>query len=508
MYKESGAISTNDLKNIWRRRKWPMMIVSAILIGASVVLSMTLPAVYRSTATIIVQKPEIPEELLSSTVSEYIEYEIDSIKSDVLTSANLLKVARDTGVLVGQPDETELLEIASSMMDAISINYVTNERITDKGRVYIDTLAFTISVDDASPVNSRKIAAEIGGLFIEEAQSGRQERAAVASNFLSKEVDRLGQEVAGYEQKLSDLKQNNVGLLPDSAAYTLQLLDTAQRTLAEQQAAVKELKARQLDLEYRLSSESSANTELSIARAELIAAQQKYSEFHPDIARLKGRVRALEEAGSYGSPDDATGAGSSMSASSDPTATQLRSELSRVKSELGAAQSKLQSTEEKIAGFESRLQKSPEVERRYLALQRDYENSRLKLNELKNKLLDAQITEQLEQGQKATHFELFAPNSDGEQVKPNRKGIVILGAVLSLLAAILVGTLLEQMDTTVRGRSDIISIMHEEPLAVIPDLRFVSTVKDNKLSVSSAASIIVLMTLLVSGGGLLSLLYL
>jgi predicted RNase H-like nuclease (RuvC/YqgF family) len=197
-----------------------------------------------------------------------------------------------------------------------------------------------------------------------------------------------------------------------------------------------------------------------------------------------------------------------MSASSDPTATQLRSELSRVKSELGAAQSKLQSTEEKIAGFESRLQKSPEVERRYLALQRDYENSRLKLNELKNKLLDAQITEQLEQGQKATHFELFAPNSDGEQVKPNRKGIVILGAVLSLLAAILVGTLLEQMDTTVRGRSDIISIMHEEPLAVIPDLRFVSTVKDNKLSVSSAASIIVLMTLLVSGGGLLSLLYL
>lgn len=508
MDKESGAISTNDLKYIWRRRKWPMMIVSAVLIGASVVLSITLPAVYQSTATIIVQKPEIPEELLSSTVSEYIEYEIDSIKSDVLTSANLLNIARDTGNPAGQPDETELLEMSAAMMDGITIKYVTNERITDKGRVYIDTLAFTISVENASPVKSSDIATQLGELFIDEAQSRRLEKAAVASVFLSNEVDRLGLEVTGYESKLSDLKQNNVGLLPESSAYTLQLLDSAQRTLAEQQAAVKELKARQLDLEYRLSNEGNAHTELSIARAELISAQQKYSEFHPDVARLKGVIRALEESGSYASSGESSGSGQPMVGSSDPSAAPLRSELSRVKSELGAAQSKLQSTEEKIAGFENRLQKSPDVERRYLALQRDYENSRSKLNELKSKLLEAQITEQLEREQKATHFELFAPSSNGEQIKPNRKGIVLLGAVLSLLVAILVGTLLEQMDSTVRGRSDIVSIMREEPIAAIPDLRSVYRVKDSTPSFSSAASIMVLMALLVTGGGLFSQLYL
>lgn len=504
MDKESGAISTSDLKNIWRRRKWPMMIVSALIIAVSVALSVTLPAVYRSTATIIVQQPEIPEELLSSTVSEYIEYEIDSIKSDVLTSANLLKIARDTGILVGTPDEEELGRIASSLQDGISINYVTNERITDKGRVYIDTLAFTISVDNASPVVSREIVTRLGELFIDEAQSRRQERAAVASDFLASEVDRLGQEVSGYEKQLSDLKQNNVGLLPESASYTLQLLDSAQRALAEQQALVKELQARQSDIEYQLSAESSTNSELSMAKAQLIEAQQKYSEFHPDVVRLKGRIRALEEAGG-----DASSTGTaSTAASSDPAAAQLRTELSRVRSELGAARSKMSSTEEKIAGFESRLQKTPEVERQYLALQRDYENSRLKFNELKNKLLEAQITEQLEREQKATHFELFAPNGDGEQVKPNRQGIVLLGTVLSLLAALLVGTFLEQMDKTVRGRADIISIMHEEPMAIIPDLRSFSKPSENVLSFSSAASIAVLMALLVSGGGLFSQLYL
>ena len=89
---------------------------------------------------------------------------------------------------------------------------------------------------------------------------------------------------------------------------------------------------------------------------------------------------------------------------------------------------------QKINALESRLLKSPQVEREYLGLARDYENAVLKYREIKAKLMEAELAQELERGHKGERFSLIDPPTLPEQpIKPNRLAILFLGFIFSLI---------------------------------------------------------------------------
>jgi len=67
---EPGAI---DIFGALRRRKWMGVLVVFLGFGLSVAAALLWPPTYRSIATILIEEPDVPDDLVKSTVSVFAE---------------------------------------------------------------------------------------------------------------------------------------------------------------------------------------------------------------------------------------------------------------------------------------------------------------------------------------------------------------------------------------------------------------------------------------------------
>src|SRR5271154_1874113 len=72
----------------WRRRR-TFFTVSGIATVATLSLALFLPATYRSTATILIEQQEIPQELVRSVITSFADQRVQVISQRVMTTQNL-----------------------------------------------------------------------------------------------------------------------------------------------------------------------------------------------------------------------------------------------------------------------------------------------------------------------------------------------------------------------------------------------------------------------------------
>jgi hypothetical protein len=131
--------------------------------------------------------------------------------------------------------------------------------------------------------------------------------------------------------------------------------------------------------------------------------------------------------------------------------------------------------------LEQRLIDSPEVERKYRALIRDYDNAQLKYADVKAKLSEAKIGESLELGKQSEKFTIIEPPQLPEQpISPNRPAILILGVLLSGIAALGIVLLRESLDDAVYDRSTVLQLTGYMPIAVLPTMYTIEEISKNK----------------------------
>src|SRR6185436_13051661 len=84
-----GRSGLTGVLAIWSRRKWLAIIVFAgpVVAGASVISF--LPNVYRSTATVLVDRQQVPEAFVRSTVTSALETRLHTISQEVLSRSRL-----------------------------------------------------------------------------------------------------------------------------------------------------------------------------------------------------------------------------------------------------------------------------------------------------------------------------------------------------------------------------------------------------------------------------------
>src|SRR2546425_11982579 len=75
--------------DVWRRRKWIVVVVfSAVLVGASSLIE-SLPDLYRATATALVEREQVSEAFVRAPVTAELETRIQTIKEEVMSRARL-----------------------------------------------------------------------------------------------------------------------------------------------------------------------------------------------------------------------------------------------------------------------------------------------------------------------------------------------------------------------------------------------------------------------------------
>ena len=525
---EEQAKDFNDYLLMFRRRGKPMLASAGILFLIVVAVAILWPSKYRSTATILIEEQEIPQDLVRSTISSYADQRIQVITQQVMTRANLTQVIEKYALYPGYRRTHTNEETLDRLGKDIKLDIVKADVVDQRsGTKTTATIAFTLSYDGESPAVAQKVANELVSLYLNENLKNREQKTAETSSFLAEEAAKLSEHISDVEKKLAAFKSKNMGRLPELTQLNMQLRDRTDNELKEVERQLLSLDERKFYLESQLAQIKPNTPMISAAgerildpgerlkslqaqyaslsgvyspnhpdivkmrreieslkretgggadaeepakkllalRAELAAARDKYSDDHPDIVRLKKSVAALEAE----QASSASAKPSRPAKPENPAYIALQAQLEATLSEMKSLRTKQAELRGKSASYEMRLVQTPQVEREYLDLTRDQETSVARYREIKTKQMQAQISQELEKDRKGERFSLIDPPQLPEKPSsPNRPAILLLGFVLSMGGGIASAAVLENVDASIRSSKALAGLLQAPVLAVIP----------------------------------------
>jgi hypothetical protein len=164
------------------------------------------------------------------------------------------------------------------------------------------------------------------------------------------------------------------------------------------------------------------------------------------------------------------------------------------------AAAKREQLKAKMADYEKRIIQTPQVEREFSNLMREYTNTREKYRDIKAKQMEAQVGKELEKERKGERFSLIdPPQLPEEPIQPNRPAIIFLGLIFSLGSCLGYVVVTETMGNTVRRRS-LAADLGTTLLSVIPYKEngedVARRIKTKKLVVTAAAVSLVVVVIL------------
>jgi succinoglycan biosynthesis transport protein ExoP len=513
----------------WRRRS-TFLIVAAVSALATVSMAALLPSTYRSTATILIEQQEIPQELVRSVITSFADQRVQVISQRVMTTQNLLSLV-DRYDLYPDIRRTQPREVLlDKLRSDIGMRMISADVIDPRsGRPTQATIAFSVSYQSRSPDLALKVANDLTSLYLNENLTSRTQLGQQTATFFSEESARQAAHIADLDKSLTAFKQKHSNDLPELVQLNLQTMERtelelhdaqnkldaldSQRVLLEAQLAqinptsqvfsdtgqrvmgpedrLKALKSQLASykarfapghpdivsterevqgLESQVKSDDDTSDrlrEMDEAKAQLARAREKYSAEHPDVVRLQRTVDGLESAVGAAAK---TGKGREATTHSDnPVYIQVKGQLDALAVERDRTVKRRDELQAKFDDYERRMAKSPEVEREFHSMSRELETAQLEYRQILAKQTEAQVSQNLESERKGERFTMIEPPQMPEKpISPNRFVIVVLGLLLSLALGAGAAAAHESFDASVRGPNDIRQLLQVPALASIP----------------------------------------
>jgi succinoglycan biosynthesis transport protein ExoP len=514
----------SEYLRIIKRRRWLVGGIAAVAIIGSAAVAMLLPAKYQSTATILIEEPAVSEDPTRTADASSADQRLQLIQQRVMTTDKLIEVIDRLGLYRENRQTTPANLLADDMRSRIVMRLVGSDSTDAKnGRSARASTAFTLSYIGEDPAVTQQVTRELVNLYLAENERTQRDRAQGTAGFFSGETERLAARIEELESQLAEFKSSNAGMLPEELEFNTQVLDRTQNQLLElmrQGQAARErqafLQSQLLTIEPNASVNSAAPETLSPrSRLKLLKAQystllSKYGEKHPDVVRLRRQIDAMTASGTgagagvsvdeleaqleaesqkYGEAhpevvrlkrqiaaarESAGGNDLAADAPDNPIYIQTQGQLSAVNAEIGMVQSQIAAMQAKIAEVEARILKSPEVERGYVAIKREYDASVSKLNDLRQRESQAELAKNLDAEQMGQRLSLIEPPPlPMGPVAPNRLAILLLGIIVGFGGGIGAAILIDSLDGRVYGPRRLAAIAGAAPLVLVPRIQTV-----------------------------------
>ncbi len=477
------------------RRRWPILatIIPAGLLIA-VLLAFTLPAIYSSSATILLEASSIDPSLIKTTVVSYADQQIELVRRDVMTVERMEEVVKQVDPY---PDLPEL----STRDKAVRITADTAIQKVDPVTLepMVVSSAFSIKYSNASPTIAAAVSQRLADMFLDANRASRTAQALDTYNFMLAKSRELETQIRANEQRLAVFKQKYGGALPEVAERNESRLDRTEREIDSVRAQVRLLEQQESLLKLQLSQMSPTLitskggdlfTQLGNLRAQLAEVQQKYTPDHPDVKRLTRAIDALSEQAKLGNPQNVR--------PDNPDYMRVSSELDAVRTNLAALRSSANRAQAQIFKYETSLAMTPSVERDYQQLSRERDVLQQEFQTTQAKLREADMSRSLESQAKGERYTLIRkPFVANKPDSPNRLGIILLGIVLSGGLAVGLAAIRESADPTVRAFEDVSDIVNLPLIAAIPVLQNHANRRRKRLVWGSVAGVYLLATIAV-----------
>lgn len=515
-----------------KRRKGLMITVFLLGLIATVLTAVLLPSIYRSAAIVQIEQQEIPQDLVRSTITSYADQRIQMIGQRIQSAPNLERLIKKYDLYEEELRTEGLEEVFLMMRDDINLQMISADVIDPRsGRATQANIAFNLAFDSEDPAMAQRVANELVSLFLSENQEVRTQQAKDTAQFLEAEAEKLQRRIKELEQELATFKEEHSGELPELLQVNLQMMQRTENQMLEVDRQLRQLKEREIYLQGQLAqlepnaimydaqgraiqgpedrlraleaeySRVVANytpdhpdvaklrkeidvlraqlgksdaagliAELKKAKEELASSRERYSDAHPDVKRLQRTVASLErQVKTQQTSDDFKP--SEFSKPNNPAYIQLQSQLDAARTEAAALRQTKEELSAKLDDYEARLTSTPEVEKDYRSLTREYDRVLAEYAETRSRQMEAELAESLEQGRKGERFSVIdPPRLPVEPIKPNRWAIALLGLVLSIGLSGGAVAAAEALDDAIYGERGLKNLLGDmgPPLATIP----------------------------------------
>jgi len=456
------------------KKRWFLIIPVCLSLAAGIYLSITLPRTYQATTLILVESSKVPSSIVKPIQSEDIRDKISTISEQIMSQTYLDRIMQQYNLFSGPEHEKMFPEDKyRAMRKNIEIDL-------SRSRGGID--AFKLSYKGGDPEKVKNVANALAKFFIDQSLEVLLGGAVGTRKFLEGELDGMKSQLESHEKALSEYREKHMGRLPNQLNSNLQTLNRLQLSLDAKQESLRDARTRLADIEKRREEaekmrqmmmsqmnqlwdddsmdifdseieEALSEDEIRLQKLKEQYSQllTRYTEKHPDVARLASIMRELEEKIQKNHQEknretetedpppqetvpekkDApaapgmTGEMAMMPSLGDP----LKEQYTATLREMRKYEKDILEITNQITDYERRVEEIPRIESELQALTRDYNNIKSVYESLLARRLEASISESMERQSKGTRFQILDyAKTPQKPVSPDEKKLFLMFA--------------------------------------------------------------------------------
>lgn len=456
----------SELTYLWARfwRRLPyFLIMFALIAGVGVTAAFMLPGVYRAEARLLVEAPQIPDEMAPTTVRTGAAEILQVIYERLTTRDKLIDLAQKLEVYAGQPQ-----------MDPDKVVIDMSQRMKIILPAPSDAAAFvTVSFDAPTPELSARVTNNLVESIVQESIALRTANASQTLDFFQSEVNRLNEQLSEMGAKILQLKLDKKDALPDSLEFRRTRQTATQERLRDverQIAGLEDRRGRLVDIYAKTGSTESLadvpnNRQLRLQQLEEVLATAKsvYAADNPKVRLIEAQIATIKRSTLFDLGSDQAGAPPMTNyelqlADLDGQVTFLKDEKTAIQAEMAALQASIDATPGNAIELDVQ--------------QRDYDNIQIQYNTSVARLSEAATGDRIESLSKGQRISVVEPAVvPTTTAKPKRIVIAAGGILAGLAAGMALVVLLEWLNRSIERPVDLVRTLGITPLATIPYFR-------------------------------------
>jgi polysaccharide chain length determinant protein (PEP-CTERM system associated) len=493
----SSPLSADRLLDIWRRRKWIGIVVSIAVFAGAVAAVLSLPNLYRASATVLVERPRISEAFVRQSVTAELETRIQTIHREIMSRTRLSEVISRLDLYAEQRGIVPMDALVERLRREAQLGLQGVEQST--GRT--ETIAFTLSFSGRDPEMVARVANTLAAFYIEGNSQNRERQATETAEFLQAQLAQVKRERDQHEQRANTVKlerateQHQV----EVSLTALERLNTQLRLNNESQLRALERRER---IELQLAAAESAPppadstaAQLAKLKEQLAELRQHYSDRYPEVTRVRAQIAALEsEVGSSGTNGHTT----TMAAPATELAKQA---LANVDHQLRALKDEEATLRSQVAMYEARVDNAPKRQQELDQPSRDFEAVNERYQALVKRAEDARLAENLERGKNTEQFRILDPAIPPlYAAAPNRMWLLMMGMVAAIALGIAAMITIEKFDTSFHSADEVQAFTNLPMLARIRVIPTAAGARQRRLRFALIAAAAVLAVAVMAAG--------
>jgi polysaccharide chain length determinant protein (PEP-CTERM system associated) len=473
------------------------------VLAAAVAFALYLPDLYRSSAIVLVERP-LSESFVRPVVSGELESRLHVIKQEILSRDRLTELVNRFGLYPELRKKTSLEDVLTQARHDIEVVPNGPEQVSGRTK----TVTFTLSYTGGERETVADVTNSIANFYVQQNDLMRSEEAIRTTQFLKAQVDESKKQLDHHEQNVRAYTASHNGELPQAVGLnlaTLERLNTQLRLNGEQQLRTIEQREKLLDglpdADVIARTASSASTvtgtatgdapskdwldrmrQIETLKGELVQAEAKFTERHPDVIRIKDQIASLEREAAEQRERDAAAqrareeqlaaaatAGTIPATGIPITQPQRRRTLDSLDADLARLKKEETDVRGSIAATEHRLDSVPGTQQEFALIQRDYQAAKDNYDQLLRKFEEAQLAENVEMDRQGERFRILEPALEPEgPAAPNRLRLMIMGLLLAFAGAAISILAVEHLDTSFHTVDELREFTTLPVLATIP----------------------------------------